>query len=126
MLYQSTRFFIYQSTRLLVKCPGQMLTNLYLVTIIGFITREGIHLEKGYGDVRPLRPPFHALSSSVRPPPISACFSSLSTLFNKTHKFYKIKFVVLEPKFTQNFHSKASNLAKIQFFKPLFLVPTRS
>ena len=24
---------------------------------------EGTHLEKGYGDVRPLRPPFHALSA---------------------------------------------------------------
>ena len=50
------------------------------------------------------------------------------------------KFAVLEPKFTkftQNFRSKAANLAKIQFFKPyffqknqffkpLFLVPTRS
>ena len=47
------------------------------------------------------------------------------------------KFAILEPKFTQNFHSRAANLAKIeffkpyffpknQFFKPLFLVPTRS
>ena len=47
------------------------------------------------------------------------------------------KFAVLEPKFTQNFRSKAANLSKIQFFKPyffpkyqffkpLFLVPTRS
>ena len=30
------------------------------------------------------------------------------------------KFAVLESKFSQNFRSKASNLAKIQFFKPYF------
>ena len=30
------------------------------------------------------------------------------------------KFAILEPKFTQNFRSKVSNLAKIQFFKPYF------
>ena len=30
------------------------------------------------------------------------------------------KFAILNPKFTQNFSSKASNLAKIQFFKPYF------
>ena len=48
------------------------------------------------------------------------------------------KFAVLEPKFTHNFRSKASNFAKIQFFKPDFFpkfsslsfiflgVPTRS
>ena len=30
------------------------------------------------------------------------------------------KFAVLNPKFMQNFSSKASNLAKIQFFKPFF------
>ena len=30
------------------------------------------------------------------------------------------KFAALEPKFMQNVRSKASNLAKIQFFKPYF------
>ena len=50
---------------------------------------------------------------------ISACFSSLKPPFQqKSQKF--TKFAVLEPKFTQNFHSKASDLAKIQFFKPYF------
>ena len=39
----------------------------------------------------------------------------LATLFNKNKKI--TKFAVLEPKFTQNFRSKASNLTKIQFFK---------
>ena len=95
----------------------------------------GTHLEKGYGDVRPLRPPFsRSLSSSLKPP-----FQHVQ--FFKTPFSTKIsnlaKFVFLEPNFKQNFRSKASNLAKIhffkpyffpknQFFKPLFLVPARS
>ena len=47
------------------------------------------HLENGYGDVRPVRPPFHALSA-VPKTSISACFSSLRPLFKKNHKFYKV------------------------------------
>ena len=31
--------------------------------LIDLCSGAGIHLEKGYGDVRPLRPPFHALSA---------------------------------------------------------------
>ena len=81
--------------------------------------------------MRPLRPPF-TLSQQFPKTAISAYFSSLSPLFQQK----LTKFAVLEPKLTQNFRSKASNLAKIQFFmpyvfknqffKPLFLVPTHS
>ena len=73
-------------------------------------------------------------------------FQFFKTLFSTKIAFFT-KFAVLEPKFTkisvakpqilQNFSSKASNWTKIQFFKPplfqknqffkpLFLVPTRS
>ena len=46
-------------------------------------------------------------------------FKFFKTLFStKITKF--TKFAILEPKCMQNFHSKASNLAKIQFFKPNF------
>ena len=56
----------------------------------------------------------------------------VKTPFQQSTNF--TKFAVLEPKLMQNFRSKASNLAKIQFskikfpnnqfFKPLFLVST--
>ena len=66
----------------------------------------GTHLEKGYGDVRPLRPLF-MLSQQFPKTPISACFSSDPFSTNITNF---TKFAALEPKFMQNFHSKASNL----------------
>ena len=62
------------------------------------------------------RPPFQHVSNSLRP------------LFNKKSQSFT-KFAILEPRFIkvsvpkprilQNFSSKASNWAKIQFFKPL-------
>ena len=68
--------------------------------------------------MRPLRPPFHALSAV----PLDPHFNMFQ--FFKTPSSTKItnftKFVVLEQNFTQNFRSKASNLAKIQFIKPYF------
>ena len=99
-------------------------------------TLGGTHLaclEMGYRDVRPLRSHFHALSAV--PTPVSAyMFQFFTTLFStKITNF--TKFPLIEPRFMQNLCSKASNLAKIQFFKPffqkisfkpLFLVPTRS
>ena len=78
----------------------------------------GTHLEKGYRDVRPLRPPFHALSQQFPKTPFQHVWVLKEPLFNKNHKSYKN--CRLEPNFTQNFRSKASNLAKIQFFKPYF------
>ena len=108
-------------------------------------TPGGTHLENGYGGVRPLRPPFHALSAVPYDPHFST-FPFFKTPFStKIANF--TKFAILEPKFTkisvpkpqilQNFSSKASNWAKIQFFKllffprnqffkPLFFMPDRS
>ena len=40
--------------------------------------------------------------------------------FQQKKKKKNPKFAVPEPKFKQNFRSKASNLDKIQFFKPHF------
>ena len=75
----------------------------------------GTHLDKGYVDVRPLRPLF-TLSHQFPKTPISACFSSLRPPFQQKSQIFT-KFVILEHKFTtilvpkpqilQNFSSKA-------------------
>ena len=94
-------------------------------------TLGGTHLEKGYGDVRPLRPPFHALLSQQFPKtPISACFRPLRPPLHQKSQICT-KFAILESKFTKISVPKASNFAQfkfqslklgqIQFFKPLFL-----
>ena len=84
---------------------------------------------KGVQGRAALKAPFsRSLSSSLRPP-----FQHVSVLlgppFQQKSQFFT-KLAVLEPKFTkisvtrpqilQNFSSKASNWAKIYFFKPLF------
>ena len=46
-------------------------------------------------------------------------FQFFKTPFSTKIKIFT-KFAALELKITQNFRSKASNLAKIQFFKPYF------
>ena len=58
-------------------------------------TLGGTHLKKGYGDVRPLRPPFHALSSVPSDPHFSM-FQFFKTPFaTKITNF--TKFAALEP-----------------------------
>ena len=83
----------------------------------------GTHLEKEYGDVRPLRPLFK-LSQQFLKTLISACFSSLSPPFQQNHKFHKIcrsrayiyaKFLFQSRKFCQN------SVFKPYFFKKSIL-----
>ena len=104
-----------------------MKTEILFALKLGFMLEKNrppgdTHLKKGYGDVRPLRPPFHALSEVPYKTPISACFSSLRPHFQQKSQFFT-KLAVLEPKFRkisvpntqilQNFSSKASNWVKI-------------
>ena len=70
----------------------------------------GTDLEKGYGDVRPWRPPFHA-SPVVRKGPISSKrVSSQDTLLRK---FWNFSLYSLN--FCQNFSSQAPKFGKFQF-----------
>ena len=69
------------------------------------VTPGGTHLERGYGDVRLWRPPFHA-SPVVRKGPISGKrVSSQDPLLRKNWNFSLYSF-----NFRSNFSSKAPNL----------------
>ena len=61
----------------------------------------GTHLGKGYGDVRPLGPLFTLSQQFAK-----SMFRFLKALFS-TKITNLTNFAVLEPKFTQNFRSKA-------------------
>ena len=94
---------------------------------IGVCVPGGTHLEKAgsYGDVRPSRPPFHALSAVPYETPISACFSSLRPPFQQKSQI--LQFVVLEPNFTKISVPKPLIFQKkISSLSPLFTVPIRS
>ena len=66
----------------------------------------GTHLEKGYGDVQPLRPPFHALSAVPQEPHFSM-FPFFKTLFST-----KVK------NLNKNMPFKSPHLSKISVPKP--------
>ena len=68
----------------------------------------GTDLERGYGDVRPWRPPFHA-SPAARKGPISEAKESVhKTPFEKIWKFYP-----LQPQFSPNLSSQAPKYLEI-------------
>ena len=96
-------------------------SSFHTKTWISFYKPEaqgGTHFEKGYGDVRPLRPPFHALSAVPWDPHFSM-FQFFKTPFStKITNF--TKFVILEPNFMQTFHSKASIWPKFSSLSPIF------
>ena len=74
---------------------------------------------KGVRGCAALKTPFsRSLSSSLRPPHFSTFQFFKAPFSTKITNF--TKFVILEINLMQNFRSKASNLAKIQFFKPYF------
>ena len=64
---------------------------------------------------RPLRPPFHALSSAKTP--ISACFSSLRPPFQQKSQFFT-NFAVLESIKLWKFHFQSRKFCKISVPKP--------
>ena len=53
-------------------------------------TRGSTHLEKGYGDLQPLRPPFHGLSAVPRDPHFSMFQFFKTPLKTKITTFYQI------------------------------------
>ena len=89
----------------------------------GDLYQGGTDLEKGYGDVRPWRPPFHA-SPVVRKGPISSKrISSQDPLLRKFGNFslYSLNFCQnfssQAPKFG-NFSSQAPKFGKFKFTSP--------
>ena len=74
---------------------------------------RGTDLERGYGDVRPWRPPFHA-SSVVRKGPISS--KSVSSQDPLLRKFWNVSLYSLI--FWPNFSSQAPKFGKFQLTSP--------
>ena len=73
----------------------------------------GTDLERGYGDVRPWRPPFHASPAARKGPISSKRVSSQDPLLRKFGNFslYSLKFY-------PNFSSQAPKFGNLQFTSP--------
>ena len=80
----------------------------------------GTDLERGYGDVRPWRPPFHA-SPVVRKGPISSkIVSSQDPLLRQFENFslYSLNFSAHKPQILDIFSSQATQICKFTVHKP--------
>ena len=87
--------------------------------------RGGTDLERGYGDVRPWRPPFHASPAARKDPISSKRFSSQDPLLRKFGNFslyslnFHPNFSSQAPKFG-NFQLTSSQIWKFSAHKPPF------
>ena len=78
-------------------------------------TRRDTDLERGYGDVRPWRSPFHASPAVSKGPISSKRVSSQDPLLRK---FWNLSFYSLN--FHSNFSSQAPKFGNFQFTSPRF------
>ena len=75
----------------------------------------GTNLERGYGDVRPLRPPFHASPAVCKGPISSKGVSSQDPLLRKFGNF-----ILCSLNFRPNFSSQAPKFDNFQLTSPEF------
>ena len=90
--------------------------SLELVWDLYESTRGGTDLERGYGDVRPWRPPFHASPAARKGPISSKRVSSQDPLLRKFRNFS-----LNSLNFHPNFSSQAPKFGNFQLTSPQIL-----
>ena len=85
----------------------------YFLTVTGATTPGGTDLERGYGDVRPWRPPFHASPAARKGPISSKRVSSQDPLLRK---FWNFSLYSLN--FHPSFSSQAPKFGNFQLTNP--------
>ena len=102
------------------------LCGSYYIRILGSRGGGGTDLERGYGDVRPWRPPFHASPAARKGPISSKRVSSQDPLLRKFGNFslnslnFHPKFSSQAPKFG-NFQLTSPQIWKFSAHKPPYL-----
>ena len=94
-------------------CPKYILAPLFRVMHYEWAARGGTDLERGYGDVRPWRPPFHASPAARKGPISSKRVSSQDPLLRK---FWNFSLNSLN--FHPNFSSQAPKFGNFQLTSP--------
>ena len=114
-----TSLFYWQWSKCIVfmlmpKCNQACKTRQRIILDVDTAIRGGTDLERGYGDVRPWRPPFHASPAAARNGPISS--KRVSSQDPILRKFWKFSLNSLN--FHPNFSSQAPKFWNFQLTSP--------